>query len=402
MNKGIPVYVTGMGCISAAGLTVEENLATLDEGRQDTGFPVLFPVKRQMPVFMCAVAETDAVFSSLPGKMPPHGISRTTKLALYATMEALQAAGLSYEELAALRVGVCLGTSVGTSLAFLDYYISYCAGRQHPSDTIHTYLDSNPALALARFFSLRGPVQTLTNACSSGADAIGTAAGWIRSGLCDIAICGGCDALNQIIYCGFSSLQLLSPEPCRPFDKNRKGLNLGEGAGIMVLETAERSRDKPIAGRIRGYGTATDAYHLTAPHPEARGMKKALEQALAQADAAVSDIAFINAHGTATMTNDIAESLFFRTMLPQTPFVATKGCTGHTLGAAGAVEAVFAMAHLNRRRLPASPGFQESDPEAGINPVSVATDVDNGLAMSQSLAFGGNNSILLMDTGAFA
>jgi 3-oxoacyl-(acyl-carrier-protein) synthase len=208
--------------------------------------------------------------------------------------------------------------------------------------------------------------------------------------------------LNQIIYCGFSSLQLLSPEPCRPFDKNRKGLNLGEGAGIMVLETAERSRSKPIVGRIRGYGTATDAYHLTAPHPEARGMKKALEQALAQAGAAVSDIAFINAHGTGTMTNDIAESLFFRTMLPQIPFVATKGCTGHTLGAAGAVEAVFAMAHLHRRRLPASPGFQESDPAAGTSPVSVPTDVDSGLAMSQSLAFGGNNSVLLMDTGALA
>ena len=400
MNKAAPVYVTGLGCISAAGLTVEENLAALDEGRRDPGPPVLFPAEIQRPVFMCALPETEAEFSAPPAEMPPKGISRTMKLALHATMEALRAAGLACEELTRLRVGVCIGTSVGTSFDLFDYYKCYRAGGQEPSDSVHTYLNSNPALALTHFFSLRGPMQTIANACTSGADAIGTAAGWIRRGLCDIAICGGCDALSNVVYHGFSSLQLLSPEPCRPFDKNRKGLNLGEGAGIMVLETEERSRGKPVIGRIRGYGTATDAYHLTAPHPEARGLKKALEHALAQANAAINDIAFINAHGTATLTNDAAESQFFRTVLPQIPFVATKGCTGHTLGAAGAVEAVFTLAHLNRRRLPASPGFSESDPGAGTSPVSVPTGVGNGLAMSQSLAFGGNNSILLMDAGA--
>ena len=399
MMTGTAVYVTGMGCISAAGQTVEQNLATIDAGLRNPKPPTLFPAERLLPVFMCALPETDAALTTLPGKMPPHGISRTTKLALYAAVEALQAAGFSYEELASLRVGVCLGTSVGTSLEFLDYYKSYREGKQYSSDSVYTYLHSNPALALAHLFSLRGPVQTIANACSSGADAIGIAAGWIRDGLCDIAISGGCDALTQIIYCGFSSLQLLAPEPCRPFDKNRKGLNLGEGAAVMILESEARSRAKPIVGRIRGYGTATDAYHLTAPHPEALGLKKALEQALFQAGAIISDIAFINAHGTATLTNDVVESLFFRTVLPHIPFVATKGCTGHTLGAAGAVEAVFALAHLNRQRLPASPGFDESDPEAGTSPVSLPTDVRNGLAMSQSLAFGGNNSVLLMDTG---
>ena len=400
MNKAAPVYVTGIGCISAAGLTVEENLVTLDEGRRDPMPPVLFSAERQMPVFMCALPETDTGFSALPSQMPPKGISRTMNLVLRATMEALQTAGLTYEELTNLCVGVCIGTSVGTSFDLFDYYKSYREGRQEPSDTIHTYLNSNPALALTHFLSLRGPMQTIANACTSGTDAIGIAAEWIRRGLCDIVICGGCDALAKVVYYGFSSLQLLSPEPCRPFDKNRKGLNLGEGAGIMVLETEARSRRKPIIGRIRGYGTATDAYHLTAPHPEARGLKKALEHALVQADAAISDIAFINAHGTATLTNDAVESQFFRTMLPQTPFVATKGCTGHTLGAAGAVEAVFTLAHLNRKRIPASPGFRESDPDAGTSPVSAPTGVSNSLAMSQSLAFGGNNSILLMDTGA--
>ena len=399
MRKRAPVYITGMGCISAAGLTVEANLVTLDAGRRAPEPPVLFPAEKRAPVFMCAMPETENL-ASLPGAMPPHGLSRTTTLALLASLEALRNASLTCEELAALRVGVCLGTSVGTSLEFFDYYKDHHEGRQAPSDIIHTYLNSNPSLALAHFFALRGPVQTIANACSSGADAIGMGAEWIRGGLCDVVICGGSDALSQIIYYGFGSLQLLSPEPCRPFDARRQGLNLGEGAGIMVLEAESRLGGKKAVGRIRGYGTATDAHHLTAPHPEARGLKKALAQALAQADAAVADIAFINAHGTATKTNDAAEGLFFRTELPNVPFVATKGCTGHTLGAAGAIEAIFALAHLNRKRLPASPGFLESDPETGVSPVSAPTVVADGLAMSQSLAFGGNNSILLMDTGA--
>ena len=158
-------------------------------------------------------------------------------------------------------------------------------------------------------------------------------------------------------YLGFGSLKLLSPELCRPFDNSRAGLNLGEGAAVLVLESDARAEDRKCVGRVLGYGTATDAYHLTAPHPESRGLYRALEQALAQASATGRDIAFINAHGTATPTNDLAEARFFRTAFPETPFVATKGGTGHTLGAAGAVEAVFTVKHLERGLLPASIGF---------------------------------------------
>jgi 3-oxoacyl-[acyl-carrier-protein] synthase-1/3-oxoacyl-[acyl-carrier-protein] synthase II len=168
----------------------------------------------------------------------------------------------------------------------------------------------------------------------------------------------------------------------------------------MVLEAQNlRLSSKPARGYVRGYGTATDAHHLTAPHPEARGLRKALSDSLAQAGADGRAVAFINAHGTATPTNDAAEGAFFRRLFPLTPFIATKGCTGHTLGAAGAVEAVFTLAHLAGGRLPASPGFAEPDPDIGVAPVRTPTNLDGELALSQSLAFGGNNSILLLGKG---
>lgn len=396
-----PVCITGMGCVSGAGLGLAANMEALKHGRRAPVPPALFPAERQYPVFTCPIPEEYA----LPGPPEPAEIkicSRTAHLALYAAREALDGAGLTTDELQSARVGVCLGTSVGTALEFFEYYKAHREGREEPLDVVHRYLISNPSLALSRFLRVRGPVQTVANACSSGADAIGFAAQWIRDGLCDIAICGGTDALAQVIYYGFASLQLLADEPCRPFDKNRKGLNLGEGAGIMVLESPARVRPEKALGRIRGYGTCTDAYHLTAPHPEGRGLSKALSQALEQAGASISDIAFINAHGTATSANDAAEGAFFRSHLPDIPFIATKGCTGHTLGAAGAIEAVFTLAHLRAGSLPASAGFAESDPAIGASPVAAPTALRSGMGLTQSLAFGGNNSILLLDAGGAA
>ena len=393
-----PAAVTGMGCISAAGATLDENLAALETGSRAPEPPVLFPTERPFPVFMAAIPDP-ADFPPLPDVSEIRACTRTVHLAAHAAAEALRDAGIAPADLPGLRVGVCIGTSVGTALDFYDYYVDQRVGKAPPLDVIHQYLISNPSLALARLLQLRGPVQTIANACSSGADAVGMGAEWIRNGRCDVAICGGADALAQVIYYGFSSLQLQSPEPCRPFDKNRKGLNLGEGAGILVLETEERARGRKRRGSITGYGTCTDAWHLTAPHPEARGLIRALDQALIQAGASAEDVAFINAHGTATPTNDAAEGNFFASRFPQTPFVATKGCTGHTLGAAGAVEAVFALAHFAKGAIPASPGFAEADPAMAVAPVSRHTPVHGRFAMSQSLAFGGNNSVLLFGKG---
>jgi 3-oxoacyl-[acyl-carrier-protein] synthase-1/3-oxoacyl-[acyl-carrier-protein] synthase II len=400
MRKTAPVSITGMGCLTAAGTSLAANIAALDAGTRGPLPPSLFTAEKNHPVFMCDLSGADAAaFAALPGARLPAGYSRTVRLAAFAALEALCSAGLDPQGLAGLKAGVCLGTSVGTALEFYNIYCALRAGKEGELGEIDAYLGSNPALALARILRFAGPAHCVTNACSSGADAIGIAAQWIRDGLCDIALCGGADALARITYLGFASLRLTSPEACLPFDKNRAGLNLGEGAAFLVLESPERIRGRKSAGAVLGYGTATDAHHLTAPHPEARGLVMALEQALAQAGARREDLAFINAHGTATRTNDAAEGAFFAAHFPGTPFVATKGGTGHTLGAAGAVEAVFTLAHLARGMLPASPGFTEPDPDIGASPVAVPTAVSGSMAMSQSLAFGGNNSVLILGKG---
>lgn len=417
IRRAAPVAVTGMGCITAAGRTVAENIATLDAGFRAPQPPSLFVAESAHPVFMSALPggdaaesgrEADAVFAALPEASGLSRLSRTVRLAAHAALEALADAHISPADLPSLRVGVCLGTSVGVSLDFFDYYRDWRSGTDAPLDAVIRYRASNPALALARLLRLNGagPVQCVANACSSGADAIGMAAAWIRAGLCDLALCGGADALARVTCLGFGSLRLTSPEACRPFDANRTGLNLGEGAGVFVLErtTGEFPSGTALSARpaktwVLGYGTATDAHHLTAPHPEARGLHAAVGQALAQAGAKEADIAFINAHGTATPTNDAAEGKFFRERFPATPFVATKGGTGHTLGAAGAVEAVFSAAHLARGLLPGSPGFSVPDPAIGAAPVSTPATVGGDMALSQSLAFGGNNSVLLLGRG---
>jgi 3-oxoacyl-[acyl-carrier-protein] synthase-1/3-oxoacyl-[acyl-carrier-protein] synthase II len=397
MQRAEPVRVSGLGCITAAGRNLAENLRSLEKGLRLPRPPESFRPDTVYPVFQCALPEP---LFGLADPAALDGCSRTALLAAHAAVEALHDAGLAVSDLGGLRAGICLGTSVGASLDFFDYYRARREGKPAPADCVRTYFRSNPALLLARVLGVRGPVQTVVNACSSGADAIGLASQWLRDGRCDLALAGGADALSYITYLGFASLRLLSPEPCAPFDRRRKGLNLGEGAGVMVLEAQNlRLSPNPARGYVRGYGTATDAYHLTAPHPEARGLHKALRDSLAQAGTDGRALAFINAHGTATAANDAAEGAFFRRLFPLTPFIATKGCTGHTLGAAGAVEAVFTLAHLACGRLPASPGFTEPDPDMGVAPVRTPTNLDGELALSQSLAFGGNNSILLLGKG---
>ena len=387
MFRVVPVAITGLGVISATGKNLAVTLASIDSGVLPDPIAPPFPTAFPSPVF--------SVSEPLP---EGDGLSRTALLAFCAVQEALKDAGMEESALPSLRVGVAVGTSVGASLDFFDFYRADAEGKAPPLTDIRSYLASNPAQALARKFSCAGPVQSVTNACSSGADAIGIGCAWLRMGLCDIVLAGGADALSYVTYAGFSSLRLPSPDVCRPFDASRNGLTLGEGAGFAVLESeASRIRRGVTAkGYVAGYGTATDAFHLTAPHPEGMGLSAAIAQAFAQADASWSDIAFVNAHGTATATNDAAEGAFFRQHCPEMPVIATKGATGHTLGAAGAIEAILALCHCNEGVLPASPRFREADPAIGFAPVTTHTAVNGRFALSQSLAFGGNNSVLLL------
>lgn len=402
------VAVSGTGCLCAAGITTAECLSSLDKKTAPPVMPFLFTVENPQPAFHCNTEQAllhiqqhgeHLIASRAVDALK--GLNRTAQLAIITVTDALIQAGWTIKELQQKRVGVCIGTSVGASLDFFEYYTSLQANNPAGTEQVKRYRISNPAEAVARFLGLNGPVMSVTNACSSGTDAIGIGALWIKNNLCDIVIAGGADALSQVTYIGFQSLKITSSQTCRPFDKERNGLNLGEGAGICILEAknALTQRDRPAIGYIAGYGTCTDAHHLTAPHPEARGLTKALRMAVSQSAVATSDIGFINAHGTATPTNDRIEGFFLQQHFPQTPFLSTKGATGHTLGAAGAIEAVFTLGHLNRQLLPASPGFIHKDPQVGLEPTKKPTPVKTRYALSQSLAFGGNNSLLILQRG---
>ena len=328
--------------------------------------------------------------------------SRTNRLALLAAVEACRAAGMDAPALRSRRVGVCIGTTVGCTLNNEPFYRAWKAGELPDPEPVRRYLAGNPALWLAKALGLRGPVATIANACSSGTDAIGQAKSWIERGLCGIAIAGGADELSRVTYLGFISLMITSPEPCRPFDRDRRGLNLGEGAGMLLLANEEALRGNGAGPGVfaEGFGTSTDAYHPTAPHPEGRGLRQAIRVALEQAGADAGEIGLVNAHGTSTPDNDRVEGRVLTDLLAGgTPAVSTKGYTGHTLGAAGGIEAALTVRALLDERLPATVGFETPDPDCVLIPTTALTDVSADLALSTSLAFGGTNSALLFRRG---
>lgn len=392
-----PVSVTGMGCVCAAGTNLKDILCALETGQRTPQPPSRFKSEhsRTYPVFEVPEQACCEHECSDPN------LSMTVHFALHAMEEALLQAGLTASDLLSHRVGVCIGTSVGASLNLLEFYRATRRGQTPALEPVHRYLNSNPAVALAHTLGISGPVQTVVNACSSGADAVGLAASWIDQGTCDIVIAGGADEMSEVTYNGFIRLMISDQSPCRPFDKSRGGLNLGEGAGIVILESAacREQRNARELATILGYGTAADAHHLTAPHPQGLGLKLAISDALHAAGLTAADVCFINAHGTGTSNNDTVEAAVFNELFPHTPFISTKGMTGHTLGAAGAIEAIFTMAHLAAGGIPASAGFSEEDPALNASPAQIYTPVHGEAAISQSLAFGGNNSVLVIGKG---
>ncbi len=383
-----PVLITGLGVISAAGLNIDQTLETFESGQRHGGLITVFKTDLPYPVF--EVSEMPADYD-LPG-------NRTLGLALCATQRAKDAACLP-KDMSALRVGVCLGTTVACQLNDIDYYTAYKRDKAAPMDAINRFLTSNIADATAARFGCTGPTATIVNACSSGTDAIGMGLSWLRSGLCDIVLAGGADEMNRIPVTGFGSLGIFSPELCRPFDRDRAGLNLGEGAGIVVLETAGSAAERGVLSnlQITGFGSHADAHHLTAPHPEGVGLRAAISKALSDAGLKPGDIAFVNAHGTATRNNDAVEGMVLADMFgADIPVYSTKGHTGHTLGAAGGLEAAFTAAALEQGWIPASAGFENQDDEIPLVPVYQKTSIKQTAALSTSLAFGGNNSAVVI------
>jgi 3-oxoacyl-[acyl-carrier-protein] synthase-1/3-oxoacyl-[acyl-carrier-protein] synthase II len=395
MNLIRPVAVSGAGCLCAAGMNLTECMENLFSGRRRPAPPKR--VKRAQgelyPVF-----EIEA--DHFPDQDPEQDIFRTSRLALAAARETILDSGWEPEALSSLRVGVIVGTTVGATINNEEFYESLRAGGNPDMRLAYRYFNSNPAEVIARRYGLSGPVQTIVNACSSGTEAVGIGASWIRADICDVVLAGGADELNRAAFNGFISLLITGQKPCTPFDRNRAGLNLGEGAGMLLLEsdTSLKKRKKRPRAFVTGYGSATDAYHLTAPSPTGEGLKRAIAEVTARSATPPEKVAFVNAHGTGTAENDRVEGQTLAEVLPGIPFCSTKGYTGHTLGAAGAIEAAFTIACLEAGAIPANVGFTEPDPEIGTAPVTGNTKINGTSALSLSLAFGGNNAALMLST----
>ena len=382
------VVITGIGAISAAGADLAETLVAFRQGRVAAGTVSLFTTSLTHPVFEVKKIRNRASETEM----------RTVSLAACAVEEALLDAGL-HSDLSRFRVGVCMGTTVASQLNDMAFYRSYRGEESVSMEPVDRYLKGNLAEAIGRAVEARGPSLTVVNACSSGADAIGVAVSWLRDGVCDVAIAGGADELSPVPLCGFGALGILSDAICAPFARDRKGLNLGEGAGILVLESEETARKRSVETplRLSGYGSAADAFHLTAPSPDGSGLTAALKRAMAEAEIDAGEVCFVNAHGTATPDNDKIEGSVFRRIFGgEVEFLSSKGFVGHTLGAAGGLEAAFTAAALREGWIPGSAGFVHEDPEISLSPVRTVTPISGRHAISTSLAFGGNNAAIVI------
>lgn len=393
------VFVTGIGIISAIGndiREVQDSLINLRSGIGNlTGIDSIY--KNEIPVGEVKIANSDLLSLANPTKNSP--LTRTALLALVAAREAVRQSGLELN--GDSRTGLISGTTVGgmdLSEKFYKRFLDDHARGRLRNIVGHDCGDNTETIA--RTLGIGGFISTINTACSSSANAIMTGARMIRQGLLDRAVTGGTDALTLFTLNGFNSLMILDREPCRPFDETRNGLNLGEGSGFLVLESEAmvRKSGKPVLGEVSGYGNACDAHHQTASSPEGNGAFLSMKLALESAGLVPGDIDYINAHGTGTKNNDLSEGIaverIFGSKVPA--ISSTKAYTGHTLGAAGAIEAVISILALTNDNIYPSLRFSQRMIELNFLPVTeLVTSIPIRHIMSNSFGFGGNNSTLI-------
>lgn len=306
----------------------------------------------------------------------------------------LDRARIAIEHYGATRVALILGTSTASIGATEQGYRELDTAGHFPPALREPTLHNPHSLVhfVQRVLQVRGPCVTVSTACSSSAKVFAQAERMLRAGVVDAAIVGGVDSLCDSVLYGFNSLELISPEPCRPFDKARRGISIGEAAGFALLQTAQASDHAP---RLLGYGESSDAFHMSSPHPEGLGARLAIEAALSRAGLAAHDIDYINLHGTASQKNDEVEAALIATMFPaHTAASSTKGWTGHTLGAAGILEAVIALTALEHGFIPGILNSTDLDARCGPQIRLENSTQTSSHVLSNSFGFGGNNCVL--------
>ena len=389
-----PLALSAFTASSALGVGCAPLLDALREGR--SGLKPCDFEGATLSTWIGEVPGVDAV--ALPAALAAYDC-RNHRLALLG----LQADGFEDAARAAIarhgadRVALVLGTSTSGILSAEAAYRERDASGALPAWFDYRATHNTGALSsfVRDLLGLRGPAYTISTACSSSAKAFAAAERLITTGLADAAIVGGVDSLCLTTLYGFSSLELTSPEPCRPCDAARQGLSIGEAAAYALLERPDASDGAVV---LAGWGESSDAHHMSAPHPEGRGSRAAVQQALAQAGLAPADIGYINLHGTATPANDTAEGAAVAAIFGAgVPCSSTKGMTGHTLGAAGELEAVVSALALQHRLLPPSVGTQQVDPAIPVQVVLQPQAVpDLRHVLSNSFGFGGSNASLIL------
>lgn len=393
------IVITATGIISATGYGTDENLQALLDKKAGLRHPVHLHTKHAREFLTGEVNLSNDELTELVGLPKGKRNTRTTLLALAAMqdLESKVTAGLLRKE----GLAFINANTVGGMCSVEDMYLDFISDKTEGEflKYIDTLDCAESTLNIINHFTLKPFTATLSTACSSSANAILLGARMIQAGIVERAICGGCDALSRFTLNGFHTLKNIDKEASRPFDQTRFGLNLGEGAGYVLLEKEEDAltRGANIIAVLSGYANTNDAYHPTAPSPEGDGALMTMQLALQKANLNAADIDYVNAHGTATINNDVAEGRALQRLFgEQVPyFSSTKPFTGHTLAAAGAIEAIYSIMALQQQITLPNLNFSAPMEELTIKPVTEAKQAEINHVISNSFGFGGNNVSLI-------
>ncbi len=400
------VVITGVGVASPIGNSYAEVARALQEGRHGIATQPTFARHPEMLTGLGAAVELD--LQRRWSRKQVRAMGRVARLAYYATEQALEQSGLEATDLQSGRLGLAFGSTHGST----DEWERFALTLEKPnallglgSNAYLKFATHTCAMNLAVALGIRGRILTTCAACVSGSQAIGQGYEAIKFGLQDVMICGGAEELHYISTGVFDVLQATSThyneqpgQSSRPFDKSRDGLVVGEGSGAVILEEYEhaKARGAEILGELKGYGTSCDGTHITAPSSE--GMATAMRSALADAGVTAEEVGYINAHATATDVGDIAESKATESVFgSRTPVSSTKGATGHTMGACGAIETIFSLAMLREGFMAPNRNLVEVDPRcAPLNYLREVQSLSGRIVMNNNFAFGGINTSIVL------
>ena len=378
---------------------MEEFLQSLKDGQSGIGPITLFDTSK----YPCKIGAEIRNYRAEEffKKKELKKLSRADQFGLIASEEAVKASGIhSYPS---EEVGVCLGAGAGGMFEAETYHREVLLkGKSRPS-LLWPFIPSYTTDRVAERFGFSGPKFTVTTACSSSATGIGYGADLIRNGKTKAVLCGGSEALTELTFGGFNSLKATDPSPCKPFDRKRAGMSLGEGAGILILEDFDEAekRGVKILAEFLGYGIGGEAYHITAPEPTGMNEARIMKEALEESGVAPTEVDYINAHGTGTPLNDKVETLSIKNAFGEKaysiPISSIKSSVGHCLGAAGAIEAIASILSMVHQFIPPTLNHQEEDEDCDLDYVpGKSREAEVGVVLSNSFAFGGNCTTLVL------